>query len=137
MILLFLSRNLQKLIIFIMAEQVILRFDNVTYEYVHKKPILSEASFSVRTGSKLTLMGQNGAGKSTLFGLIRGDLKAKEGQVSITGGATIGAARQTIAREDFDLNIEEYLAKAFEPVPPNLRSHIAKALTAVDMENST
>ena len=117
-----------------MAEQVILRFDNVTYEYVHKKPILSEASFSVRTGSKLTLMGQNGAGKSTLFGLIRGDLKAKEGQVSITGGATIGAARQTIAREDFDLNIEEYLAKAFEPVPPNLRSHIAKALTAVDME---
>lgn len=117
-----------------MAEQVILRFDNVTFEYIHKKPILLEASFSVRTGAKLTLMGQNGAGKSTLFGLIKGDLKPKEGHVSITGGASIGTASQTVAREDFELNIEEYLAKAFSPVPPNLKSHIAKALDAVDME---
>ena len=117
-----------------MAEQVILRFDNVTFEYQHKKPILSEASFSVRTGAKLTLMGQNGAGKSTLFGLVKGDLKPKEGKLSITGGATIGTAAQTIDRADFELNIEEYLAKAFSPVPPNLRSHIAKALEAVDME---
>ena len=117
-----------------MAEQVILRFDNVTFEYQHKKPILLETSFSVRTGAKLTLMGQNGAGKSTLFGLIKGDLKPKEGHVSITGGATIGTAAQTVLREDFDLNIEEYLGKAFSPVPPNLRSHIAKALEAVDME---
>lgn len=117
-----------------MAEQVILRFDNVTFEYIHKKPILAEASFSVRTGAKLTLMGQNGAGKSTLFGLIQGDIKPKEGAVSITGGATIGAARQTIARDDLILNIEEYLGKAFSPVPPNLRSHIAKALEAVNME---
>jgi ATP-binding cassette subfamily F protein 3 len=117
-----------------MAEQVILRFDNVTFEYLQKKPILLEASFSVRTGAKLTLMGQNGAGKSTLFGLIKGDLKPKEGKLSITGGATIGTAAQTVAREDFELNIEEYLAKAFSPVPPNLRSHIAKALEAVNME---
>ena len=116
-----------------MAEQVILRFDNVTFEYVSKKPILQEASFSVRTGSKITLMGQNGAGKSTIFGLIKGELKPKEGHVSITGGATIGAARQTIAREDLDLNVEQYLAKAFTPVPGNLRSHIAKALDAVNM----
>ena len=116
-----------------MAEQVILRFDNVTFEYQHKKPILSEASFSVRTGAKLTLMGQNGAGKSTLFNLIKGELKPKEGRISITGGAAIGAAAQTVAREDFDLNIEEYLARAFSPVPANLRSYIAKALEAVDM----
>ena len=51
---------------------VILRFDGVTYEYVEKKPVLDEASFSVREGSKLTLMGQNGAGKSTMFKLILG-----------------------------------------------------------------
>jgi ATPase subunit of ABC transporter with duplicated ATPase domains len=117
-----------------MAEQVILRFDNVTFEYVYKKPILDETSFSVRTGAKLTLMGQNGAGKSTIFGLIKGELKPKSGNISITNNASIGTARQTIAREDLDLNIEEYLARAFSPVPANLRSHIAKALDAVDMQ---
>ncbi len=119
-----------------MAEQVILRFDKISFEYVHKKPILSETSFSVRTGAKITLMGQNGAGKSTIFGLIKGELKPKEGNISITGGATIGTARQTVAREDFELNIEEYLARAFSPVPANLKSHIAKALGVVNMEIS-
>ena len=81
-----------------MAEEAILRFDQVSFEYVHKKPILDEASFVVRKGAKITLMGQNGAGKSTIFGLIKGELQPKHGQVSVTAGATIGGARQMIAQ---------------------------------------
>ena len=115
-----------------MAEEVVLRFDEVTFEYLHKKPILDEASFSVRRGSKITLMGQNGAGKSTLFGLIRGEFKPKSGKISIANGATIGSARQTIAREDLDLTVEQYFAKAFEVVPGNIGARIAKALDAVN-----
>lgn len=115
-----------------MAEEVILRFDQVSFEYVHKKPVLDEASFSVRKGAKVTLMGQNGAGKSTIFGLIKGDLKPKSGRISITNGATIGTARQTIAREDLALNIEAYFATAFDIVPGNLKSRISKVLEAVN-----
>lgn len=115
-----------------MAEEVILRFDQVSFEYVHKKPVLDEASFSVRKGAKITLMGQNGAGKSTIFGLIKGELKPKSGRVSITNGATIGTARQTIAREDLALNVEAYFATAFDIVPGNLKSRISKVLEAVN-----
>lgn len=115
-----------------MAEEVILRFDQVSFEYVHKKPVLDEASFSVRKGAKVTLMGQNGAGKSTIFGLIKGELKPKSGRVSITNGATIGTARQTIAREDLILTIEAYFATAFDVVPGNLKSRISKVLEAVN-----
>lgn len=115
-----------------MPEEVILRFDDVTYEYIEKRPILDGASFSVRRKAKLTLMGQNGAGKSTLFGLIKGDLKAKTGKISITNGATIATARQTIAREDLDLTVEQYFAKAFEVIPANLASKMAKAMDAVN-----
>jgi len=117
-----------------MAEEVILRFDEVSFEYVYKKPILDEANFSVRRGSKITLMGQNGAGKSTIFGLIKGELTPKSGRLSITGGATIGTARQTIAREDLPLTVEAYFAKAFAIVPGNIRSRISKVLEAVDFE---
>lgn len=117
-----------------MAEEVILRFDEVTFEYLHKKPLLDEASFSVRRGSKITLMGQNGAGKSTLFNLIRGELKPKSGKISITNNATIGTARQTIARDELDLTVEEYFAKAFEVVPGNIGARIAKALDAVNFD---
>ncbi|HAM88895.1 MAG: hypothetical protein US83_C0018G0004 [Candidatus Falkowbacteria bacterium GW2011_GWC2_38_22] len=117
-----------------MPEEVILRFDEVTFEYVHKKPIMDEVSFSVRTGSKITLMGQNGAGKSTLFGLIKGELKPKKGRISITNNASIGSALQTVAREDFDLTVEQYFSKAFEIVPPNIKSRISKAMNAVNFD---
>jgi ATP-binding cassette subfamily F protein 3 len=120
-----------------MSDEVILRFDGVTFEFEHKKPLLEEANFSVRTGAKLTLMGQNGAGKSTIFNLIRGKVKPKIGNVFITNGATIGTAVQAVAREDFGLTIEQYLAKAFEVVPKNLKSKIAKALTAVNFDVPT
>jgi len=116
-----------------MAEEVVLRFDEVSFEYVHKKPTLDEASFSVRRGSKITLMGQNGAGKSTLFGLIKGELKPKSGKISMPSGSTIGTAKQTVAREDLDLTVEAYFAKAFEVVPANLASRISKVLEAVNL----
>src|SRR3989339_1312110 len=116
-----------------MAEEVILRFDEVTFEYQHKKPLLDEASFSVRKGAKITLMGQNGAGKSTLFSLIKGDVKPKSGQIHITNNASIGTAEQVIKRESFDFSLEEYFAKAFNEVPANLKSRISKVTEAVNL----
>ncbi len=117
-----------------MSEEVILRFDDVTFEYLEKKPLLDEASFSVRRGTKITLMGQNGAGKSTIFKLIKGELKAKSGKISITNNASIGTAKQAMAKDDLDLNIEDYFSKAFEDVPGNIRSRISKVLDAVDFQ---
>ncbi|MDO8592804.1 MAG: ATP-binding cassette domain-containing protein [bacterium] len=117
-----------------MAEEVILRFDEVNFEYEHNKPILDEASFSVRRGAKITLMGQNGAGKSSLFALIMGELQPKSGRVSITNGATIATARQVVARENLELTIDEYFAEAFELAPGNLASRISKVLTAVNLD---
>jgi len=52
--------------------------------------------------------------------------------LSITGGATIGTARQTIAREDWPLTILAYFSKAFAIVPGNIKSRINKVLEAVD-----
>ena len=115
-----------------MAEEVVLRFDEVKFEYLHKKPILDGANFSLRKGAKVTLMGQNGAGKSTIFNLLTKELLPQSGQISVSSGATIGTARQTIAREDFELTVEEYFSKEFEIIPGNIKSRIAKALDAVN-----
>jgi len=116
-----------------MSEEVILRFNKVDFEYHHKKPILHQASFSIRQGAKFTLMGQNGAGKSTIFNLIKGELKPANGVVSVSNNATIGTAHQVISREDLLLTIEEYFAKAFSEIPGNLKSRISKVMDAVNM----
>jgi ABC-type Mn2+/Zn2+ transport system ATPase subunit len=117
-----------------MAEEVILRFDDVTFEYLAKKPVLEEANFSLRRGAKITLMGQNGAGKSTIFSLIKGEITPKSGRISLTNNPSIGAARQTMAHEHLALNVEDYFATAFNDRPANLRSLINKVLEAVNLE---
>ena len=117
-----------------MAEEVILRFDNVSFEYVDKKPILDEVSFSVHKGAKLTLMGQNGAGKSTILKLIKGEIKPNKGSVFITNNATIGTALQMIDKKDFDMTVEQYFVRAFHEVPGNIRSQISKVMEAVNLD---
>ena len=116
-----------------MAEEVILRFDDVTFEYLHKRPVLDEASFSIRKGAKFTLMGQNGAGKSTLFNLIQGKLQPKSGQISINNDMTIGTAQQAVDRQDFNFTLEEYFVKDFEVPQPSIKSKISKVMEAVNL----
>ncbi|MFA6304202.1 MAG: ABC-F family ATP-binding cassette domain-containing protein [Patescibacteria group bacterium] len=117
-----------------MSEEVVLRFNEVNFEYLHKKPILHEASFSIRKGAKFTLMGQNGAGKSTIFKLITGELKPAKGRVSITDNASVGTAHQTVVRADFVLSVEEYFERAFTEVPGNIKSRISKVMDAVNLD---
>jgi ATP-binding cassette subfamily F protein 3 len=117
-----------------MAEEAVLRFDNVTFEYLHKKPLLDEASFVINKGSKITLMGQNGAGKSTIFALITKQLAPKSGRISLANGATVGIAKQMIDREDLDLDLKAYFEKAFLTVPGNIKGQIAKAMGAVNLD---
>jgi len=128
------AQFLKQIIERFMSEEVILRFNEVSFEYLAKKPILDEASFSLRRGAKVTLMGQNGAGKSTIFSLIKGELKPKSGHISLTNNPTIGAADQTIARDHLTLSLEDYFALAFKERPANLRSLISKSLEAVNLE---
>ncbi|MFH1947572.1 MAG: ATP-binding cassette domain-containing protein [Candidatus Magasanikbacteria bacterium] len=116
-----------------MAEEVILRFDNVMFEYTKRKTIIDEVSFSVRKGSKLTLMGQNGAGKSTIFKLITGDIKPTEGKIFKNNNATIATASQMIEKSDMELTVDQYFSKAFDSVPGNIRSQISKAMEAVNL----
>lgn len=91
---------------------VILRFNNVSFEYGRKR-ILDEADFSVRKGAKITLMGQNGAGKSTMFRMVTGELKIESGAIHIEEGATIATARQVIPRDELGLTVREFFEKAF------------------------
>ena len=117
-----------------MQEEVILRFDEVSFEYRHDKPIFDEASFSVRRNSKITLMGQNGAGKSSLFNMITGGIKPNSGQINIGKDITIATARQVVAREDLTLSVEEYFAKAFQIRSNDFVSRIHKVMNAVNLE---
>ena len=94
-------------------DEVIIRFDEVSFGHGHTKPILDEVSFSVRRGAKITLMGQNGAGKSTIFQLITRALKPESGDLHITRGLSIAIARQVIPRDQMELTVREFFERCF------------------------
>ncbi len=115
-------------------DSVILRFSDVSFEYEHGKPLLDEVSFSVRTGSRITLMGQNGAGKSSLFSLIMNEMKPTSGQVFRTPvDARIALARQVMPREALELTVHAYCATAFTEEKYNLDKYIKDAFAIVNV----
>lgn len=113
---------------------IVLRFDDVTFGHHPEKLLLEDASFSVRVGSRITLMGQNGAGKSSLFRLITGEVKPLSGKVFRTPeNATVALGNQVMPKAALSLTVREYLAEVFTDVPYNLDKRIKDVFEIVGL----
>ena len=117
-------------------EQVIVRFNKVSFEYGHNKLILNEADFSIRRGAKITLMGQNGAGKSTIFQLIMKALNPESGVISVNDGLTVATAKQVIPRDQMGLTIREFFEKCFFEKVYDIDPRIDDVLEVVNLKAS-
>lgn len=111
---------------------VIIRFDELTFGYVAPKWLLEDASFSVREGSKITLMGQNGAGKSTIFKMIVGEYKPHEWKIHITAGKHIAIAKQVMPVDDKTLTLSAFFRKYSRSDAHNIDRDIQDVLEAVN-----
>ncbi|MEY4731795.1 MAG: hypothetical protein RL681_741, partial [Candidatus Parcubacteria bacterium] len=116
------------------STETIIRFNAVSFGFGHAKPILQEASFSVRRGAKIALMGQNGAGKTTIFQLITGDLAPESGSISIGRGLTMATARQVIAREQMEHTVKEFFEAAFPKKVYDIEPRIERILDVVHLK---
>ncbi|MDQ3244965.1 MAG: ATP-binding cassette domain-containing protein, partial [bacterium] len=96
--------------------EVVIRFDKVSFEYGHNKPILDEVDFAIRRGMKVTIMGQNGAGKSTIFSLITGINAPENGQIHLAQKTTIALSRQVIPRDELDLSVRDFFEKSLQNI---------------------
>jgi len=114
-------------------DETIIKFDKVTFGYGHNHPILIEADFSVRRGTKITLMGQNGAGKSTIFQLLTGALKPDDGQINVSEKITVATARQVIPRDQLELTVREFFQKCFNHKVYDIDPKIDTVLETVNL----
>ncbi len=116
----------------------IIRFEDVSFEHTANKPILDDVSFTVRRGTKITIMGQNGAGKTTIFGLILGadsteGYKTESGDIHVTNGASIATARQVIPRPDLELTVRDFFQKCFKEKQYDIDPRIDQILEVVNL----
>lgn len=116
------------------AGEIIIKFEGVSFEFGHNKPILQEVDFTVRRGSKITLMGQNGSGKSTIFNLIVGHYKPESGKIHLQNKLTIATAKQVIPRADAELTVKEFFEKCFKEKVYDIEPRIAEVLEVVNLK---
>ncbi len=101
--------------------------NNVSYSLSDGRPLLDEVSFRVGEGTTSALIGANGAGKSTLLRLIRGELKADAGAVSIDGG--LGVMDQFVGHVRDESTVRDLLIS----VAPTAVRDAARALDASEL----
>ncbi|MFH1820363.1 MAG: ATP-binding cassette domain-containing protein [Candidatus Nealsonbacteria bacterium] len=113
--------------------ETILRFNKVSFTYEHSKLILDEVDFTVRQGSKITLMGQNGAGKSTIFNLITESLQPDAGVVNLGDRITVAIAKQVISRDQLGLTLREFFESYFNKKVYDIDPKIDEVLKVVNI----
>lgn len=114
--------------------EVVIRFEKLSFEYGHNKPILDEVDFSIRRGMKVTIMGQNGAGKSTLFSLITGANQPESGRVILSNNLTVALSRQVIPRDELELSVRDFFAKCFKDKVYDIDPRIDEVLEVVNLK---
>jgi len=117
-----------------MTDEIIIKFDEVSFGYGPNHPILNKVSFSVRRGTKITLMGQNGAGKSTIFQLLSKELKPDIGKINISEKISIAISRQVIPRDQLDLSVKDFFQACFPKTIYDLDPRIDEVLETVNLK---
>jgi len=114
--------------------EVVIRFEGVSFEYGHNKPILDSVDFSVRKGMKVTIMGQNGAGKSTLFSLVTGEQDVEDGQIHLAQKATVALSRQVIPRNELEMTVRDFFQNCFKEKVYDIDPRIDDVLEVVNLK---
>ena len=66
-----------------------LQFNNVSFSYEEKKPVLNDLNFEMLKGQILGISGESGKGKSTLLDIISGLLEKKSGEILINNKSNV------------------------------------------------
>jgi len=109
--------------------------NNVSLAIPDGRPLLDEVSFRVGEGSVSALIGANGAGKSTLLKIIRGEVKADSGAITLDGG--LGVMDQFVGHLRDDSTVRDLLISVARPAVRDAARALDAAEEALIEQDST
>jgi ATPase subunit of ABC transporter with duplicated ATPase domains len=106
------------------AGKLVLAFDNVSFAWPGRPPLLADLSLRLSGPERLAVVGANGAGKSTLIKLAIGDLRPT------AGGVTLGVDAALLDQHASLLRADETLVAGFRRLNPEASANDAHAALA-------
>lgn len=76
-----------------------IRFENVSFAYDEKKPLLTHFNLTIKAGEKVGLIGRSGAGKSTIVNLLLRFYETHQGQITIDGQNICDVSQESLRRQ--------------------------------------
>ena len=81
-------------------------FDNVSFSYTPKKPLIEALSLSVKGGERVAIVGPTGCGKTTLINLIMRFYDVNTGKISVDGHDVRDLTRESL-RTNFGMVLQD------------------------------
>jgi zinc transport system ATP-binding protein len=68
-----------------MSENAVIEFENVSFAYTPGVDIIRDASFQIKQGESVSVIGPNGGGKSTILKLVLALIQPQKGRIRVLG----------------------------------------------------
>lgn len=62
-----------------------IEFENITFRYGSRQPVIKELNIKIPKGKKVALVGESGSGKTTISKLLLNSFKPEEGKIKVCG----------------------------------------------------
>ncbi|MCX6841673.1 MAG: ABC-F family ATP-binding cassette domain-containing protein [candidate division WOR-3 bacterium] len=76
------------------------------------RKVITGASFEIRTGERVALVGPNGCGKTVLLRMLLGEVKPDKGEAQFGAGTKVGCFPQDVAFLDLECNALDEVMKS-------------------------
>lgn len=97
-------------------------FDNITFKYGSRPPVIKNLNLTIKQGEKLAIVGESGVGKSTLVKLLLRFQDVNEGKITLNG------------YDIKDIN-HHYLRKSIGYVPQQIELFSGKVIENIQLGN--
>lgn len=87
--------------------RIVISGEHISFSYEAGRAVFTDASFQIRNGARIAIVGDNGAGKTTLLHLIAQAARGEKNGISVVPGASIGFFEQNLGDLDPEKTVLE------------------------------